>query len=300
MINREKCMTLIKKSLRILPDKIYISLYYRFRVGKKLNINNPETLNEKLQWMKFNYRNPLQSVVSDKYLVRKYVKDKIGEEYLIPLLGSWKRVEDIDFTKLPDQFVLKCNHDSGGLVVCTNKKNLDIKKAKKKLSKSLKSNFFYIGREYQYKNIKPRIICEKFISDNGKIPSDYKIYCYNGEPDVILVCQDRFSNNSHRASYSFFDQSWKFLPLNKGENLNNVPQIDKPKNLEKMIEIAKKLSTDFIFARIDLYNVDGKIYFGEITLSPNSGFDPDIKQSTDYMFGKKLVIPYWNEINKKI
>ena len=145
-MNREKIMTFIKKSLKILPDKSYIKLYYRLRVGRKLNIDNPTSLNEKLQWMKFNYRFPLQSIVSDKLLVRDYVKDKIGEEYLIPLLGSWEKYEDIDFSKLPEQFVLKCNHDSGGLVVCTNKQEINHVESKSKIEKSLKSNFFYIGR----------------------------------------------------------------------------------------------------------------------------------------------------------
>lgn len=299
-MNREKIMTFVKKSLRFLPDKAYIKLYYRLRVGRKLNVRNPETLNEKLQWLKFNYRFPLQSIVSDKLLVRDYVKEKIGEKYLIPLLGSWKEYSDIDFSALPNQFVLKCNHDSGGLVVCTDKEKLNHEEAKRKIEKSLKSNFFYIGREYQYRNIKPMIICEKFISDNGKVPMDYKIYCFNGKPDVILVCRDRFSKNTHRASYLFFDQKWNFQPLDKGdENLQDV-DIPKPENLDEMIEIAKKLSEDFVFARIDLYNIKGKIYFGEITLSPNSGFDPDIKYETDLMFGKKLEIPYWDDINRAI
>lgn len=299
-MNRDKVMTFLKKSLRFLPDKSYIKLYYRLRVGRKLNMDNPTTLNEKLQWMKFNYRFPLQSIVSDKLLVRDYVKEKIGEEYLIPLLGSWKDYEDIDFSLLPKQFVLKCNHDSGGLVVCTDKDKLDFTKAKDKVEKSLKSNFFYIGREYQYRNIKPRIICEKFISDNGNVPMDYKIYCFNGKPDVPLVCKDRFSKNTHRASYLYYDQEWNFVPLNKGDEKIQNPKIERPKNFEKMLEIARILSADFIFARIDLYNIDGKIYFGEITLSPNSGFDPDIKSETDLMFGKKLKIPYWNSINRRL
>lgn len=299
-MNRDKIMTLVKKSLRFLPDKSYIKLYYRLRVGRKLNMNNPTTLNEKLQWLKFNYRFPLQSIVSDKLLVREYVKDKIGEKYLIPLIGSWKKYDDIDFSMLPEKFVLKCNHDSGGLVVCNDKEKLNHIEARRKIEKSLSSNFFYIGREYQYRNIKPMILCEKFISDNGNVPMDYKIYCFNGVPDVILVCKDRFSKNTHRASYYFFDQEWQFQPLNKGdENIKNV-DINKPKNLDEMIDIAKELSKDFVFARIDLYNIDGKIYFGEITLSPNSGFDPDIKYETDLIFGQKLEIPYWKLINKNI
>ncbi|RHP51233.1 glycosyl transferase [Clostridiaceae bacterium AF31-3BH] len=299
-MNRDKVMTFVKKSLRFLPDKCYIELYYRLRVGRKLNTNNPTTLNEKLQWLKFNYRFPLQSIVSDKLLVRDYVKDKIGEKYLIPLLGCWGKYDDIDFSQLPEQFVLKCNHDSGGLVVCTNKEKINHVKSKNKIEKSLKNNFFYIGREYQYRNIKPRIICEKFISDNGNVPMDYKIYCFNGKPDVTLVCKDRFSKNTHRASYLYYDQEWKFIPLNKGDDKIPDPQIPKPRNFDKMLEIARVLSEDFVFARIDLYNIDGRIYFGEITLSPNSGFDADITYETDLMFGKKLKIPYWNSINKNI
>lgn len=299
-MSREKIMTLLKKSLRFLPDKSFIKLYYRLRVGRKLNSDNPETLNEKLQWLKFNYRFPLQSIVSDKLLVRDYVKEKIGEEYLIPLLGSWEEYSDIDFSSLPKRFVLKCNHDSGGLVVCTDKDKLNYEEAKKKIEKSLKSNFFYIGREYQYRNIKPMILCEKFISDDGNVPMDYKIYCFNGKPDVILVCKDRFRKNSHKASYLYYDQEWNFIPLNKGDDKLPDPKIPMPKNLDKMLEIAKVLSRDFIFARIDLYNIDGQVYFGEITLSPNSGFDADITYETDLMFGEKLKIPYWEDIKRNI
>lgn len=299
-MNKDNLMLILKKSLRFLPDKLYIKIYYRLRIGKKLNISNPITLNEKLQWLKFNYRFPLQSIVSDKLLVRDYVSKKIGSSYLIPLIGSWDSFDDISFTDFPKQFVLKCNHDSGRLVVCTDKKDFNMKKAKKKIEKSLKSNFYYIGREYQYRNIKPKIICEEFISENGNIPMDYKIYCFNGKPDVILVCKDRFSNHSHKASYLYFDHEWNFIPLNKGdENLQNV-DVPKPKNLDIMLQIAKKLSQDFIFARIDLYNINGKIYFGEVTLSPNSGFDADITYETDLLFGNKLVIPYWDEIDRKI
>lgn len=299
-MNRDDVMLFLKKSLRFIPDKSYIKLYYRLRVGKRLNSRDPVTLNEKLQWLKFNYRFPLQSIVSDKLLVRDYVSNKVGEEYLIPLLGVWENFGEIDFKELPDEFVLKCNHDSGGLIVCKDKKNLNLRDARKKIEKSLKSNFYYVGREYQYKNIKPMIICEQFISENGLVPIDYKIYCFNGKPDVILVCKDRFRNNTHKASYLFFDQNWNFLPLNKGDENISSPKIEKPINLDKMLDIAKKLSQDFVFARIDLYNINGKIYFGEITLSPNSGFDADITYETDKMFGKKLKIPYWENIEREI
>ena len=297
---KEKLLTLAKKSLFFLPDKVYIQLYYRLRTGRKLNMKNPTTFNEKIQWMKFNYRFPLQSVVSDKLLVRDYVKEKIGKEYLIPLLGKWKKFDEIDFDMIPDQFVLKCNHDSGGLVVCRDKSALDYKKAKNKIEKSLKSNFYTIGREYQYRNIKPMILCEKFISENGKVPMDYKIYCFNGKPDVMLVCRNRFSNDSHKAEYLFYDQNWKFLPWLKGDEKKKDPKLPRPENLDEMLEVAKKLSEDFIYARIDLYNVNGKIYFGEITLSPNSGFYSGLTEETDRILGEKIHIPYWDMIDRSI
>lgn len=296
-MNRERIMTIAKKSLRFLPDKQYVKLYFRLNLHRKLNIEHPVYLNDKLQWLKFNYRFPLQTIVSDKYQVRKYVSEKIGEEYLIPLLGVWDKFEQIDFEKLPEQFVLKCNHDSGGLAICTDKNAFNKAEAKKKIEKSLNSNFFWIGREHQYRNIVPKIICEKYISQDGNVPEDYKIFCFNGKPDAILVCKDRFAKGSHRAQYYFYDHDWNFLPYNKRDKQGDDPHVTKPQNLEKMLEIAAILSEDFIFARIDLYNIDGKIYFGEITLSPNSGFDPDITLETDRMFGEKLQIPYWNEIS---
>lgn len=293
-MNRDKLMKFTKKSLWFLPDEFYIKLYFRLNLHRKLNLKNPKYLNDKLQWLKFNYRFPLQTIVSDKYEVRNYVESKIGNKYLIPLLGVWNNVNEIDFNTLPEQFVLKCNHDSGGLAICIDKNKFNIKKAKKKINSSLKSNFYWIGREYQYKNIVPKIICEKFISENGQVPEDYKIYCFNGIPDVILVCKGRFSNGSHKANYYFYDKDWNFLPYNKGDDIHNNPNVKKPKNFEEMLKIATILSNDFIFARIDLYNINGQIYFGEITLSPNSGFDPDITEETDLIFGEKLVIPYWN------
>lgn len=295
-MNRERLLTGIKRSLRFIPDIPYVKLYFYMRLKRKLDLENPVYFNDKMQWMKFNYRVPLQTVVSDKYLVRQYVADKIGRKYLIPVYGTWKQFREIDFDALPDQFVLKCNHDSGGLAICTDKAAFDFAKAEKKITRSLQRNFYPIGREYQYKQITPRILCEKFLSDGGKIPMDYKIYCFNGIPDVILVCKDRFGGNSHRAKYYFFDQQWNFMRMNKGDAEITPPDIQKPERLEEMLEIAGKLSADFPFARIDLYYVDGEIYFGEITLTPNSGFDPDITLETDRYFGDKLHIPHWEEL----
>lgn len=299
-MNKEQLKTIFKKSLFFLSDKHYICLYYRLNLKRKLNYKNPSTLNEKLQWMKMNYRFPLMSIVSDKSLVREFVKNIIGAEYIVPSYGERENFNDIDFSKLPTQFVLKCNHDSGGLIICENKDTFNKNKAKKKINKCLRSDFFAIGREYQYKGIKPRIICEKFLCDNGKVPMDYKIYCFNGKVDCIMVCWDRFSNNNHRAQYRFFDKERNFLKYMKIDCLEHKEIIKKPKNLKKMLVIAEKLSKDFVFARIDLYNIDGQIYFGEITLSPNAGFDPDLTYEADKRFGDMLSIPYWDKINHNI
>lgn len=293
---KDSLKTILKKGLFFLSDRDYINLYFRVNVGRKMDWENPRTLNEKLQWLKFNYRTPLQTIVSDKILVRNYVKEKIGSRFLIPIYGIWDNFDDIDFSKLPNQFVLKCNHDSGGIVVCKDKSTFNVRKARKKINKALKSNFFYVGREYQYKNIKPRIYCEQFISDKNAVPNDYKIYCFNGKPDVLLLCFERFKNGNHRAKYQFYDKNWNFLPFNKGDEERKPVPIERPKNLDKMFEIAKELSKDFYFSRIDFYNVNGKIYFGEITLTPNSGFDPDIKYETDLRFGNLLDIPFWDDI----
>lgn len=291
-MNRADIMIKLKYALRFLPDKMYLKLYFYMTLKRKLDLNNPQTLNEKLQWLKFNDRTPLHSLVSDKYAVRKYIEQEIGEKYLVPLINQWETEEDIDFNTLPEQYVLKCNHDSGGLVICRDNIKLDQKQAVKKLKKSLSRKFYYIGREWQYRNIKPMIICEELLLDNeGNTPADYKIACFNGKADNVMVCTGRFSKEG--VKFYFFDREWKFLPYNKGdEKLPPDFTLPKPDNLDEMFEIAEKLSKPFYYARIDLYNIEGKVYFSEITLCPNSGFDSDITYETDMLFGKKLCIPY--------
>ncbi len=288
-MNRTRFMKMLKYSLRFLPDETYVKLYYRVHVKRKLNLKKPKTFNEKLQWLKFNDRDPFYAIVVDKYKVREYIKDTIGEEYLIPLIGVWDNFDDIDFDSLPDKFVLKCNHDSGGLVICTDKDKLDIKAARKKINSSLKCQFYYVGREWQYKNVKPKIICEQFIGEQDCPPADYKISCFNGKPDNIMVCYGRETGTT---KYYFFDMDWKLLRYNKwGKNAPEDFTLPKPENLEDMIRVAEILSKPYYYARIDLYNIDGKIYFGEITLCPNSGFDANILPETDELFGEKLKLP---------
>lgn len=289
-MNKKELIVRIKYSLRFIPDIAYVKLYFGLKLKRKLNLNNPQTLNEKLQWLKFNYRKPLFSYVSDKFTVRKYVKEKIGEKYLIPLLGKYDNFEQIDFKQLPNQFIIKCNHDSGGYYVCREKRNFNVKQAKKVIKSHLKRNFYYIGREWQYKNIRPCVLVEKLMLDEkNELPEDYKITCFNGKVDNIMVCKDRFSKEG--VKFYFFDKDWKFLRYNYGdEKLPNDFSLNKPEKLKEMVEIAEKLSQDFIYARIDLYCIKNEIYFGEITLSPNSGFDTDITYDTDRILGEKLII----------
>jgi len=289
-MNKKELIVRIKYSLRFIPDIAYVKLYFGLKLKRKLNLNNPRTLNEKLQWLKLNYRKPLFSYVSDKFTVRKYVKEKIGEKYLIPLLGKYDNFEQIDFKQLPNQFIIKCNHDSGGYYVCRDKRNFNEKKAKKVIKGHLKRNFYYIGREWQYKNIRPCVLVEKLMLDEkNELPEDYKITCFNGKVDNIMVCKDRFSKEG--VKFYFFDKDWSFLRYNYGdEKLPEGFSLKKPQNLDEMVKVAEKLSEDFLYARIDLYDIKNKIYFGEITLSPNSGFDTDITYNTDKILGEKLQI----------
>lgn len=260
------------KNARFIPDKLYLRLTYFLCFHKPLSFKNPKTLNEKIQWLKINDRRPEYTKLVDKYEVRKIIADKIGDEHLIPLLGVWDSADEIDYESLPDQFVLKCNHDSKSIIICRDKKDFDFEKAKKQLNRKLKTNLFWFGREWPYKDVKPRIIAEKYMVDESGVElKDYKIMCFNGKPDNVMVCYNR---NNGSTIFKFFDLSWKWLPYVRSDRYadeNDLPK--RPKGLDKMIEIAGLLSRDFYFARVDLYDVNGHVYFGEITLHPASGFD---------------------------
>lgn len=253
-----------------ISDKTFVKFQYKMATGKKLHLNNPITFNEKLQWIKLYDRNPLYTKLVDKYKVRSFVKERIGADYLIPLLGKWDNVSDIDIQKLPDSFVLKCNHDSGGIVICADKSKLNWDKDKKKLEAHLKQNHFYLSREWAYKNVKPCIIAEKYmIDDIVHELRDYKFFCFNGIPKLIQVDFNRFTNHKR----NFYTLNWEFIDL--AVKCSNDPNADihKPINLEEMIEIAKKLSAGFPEVRVDLYSINGKTYFGEMTLYHGGGFE---------------------------
>jgi hypothetical protein len=272
-----------------IPDALWLKIVFRIKMGYKLDLNNPKTFNEKLQWLKLHDRNPLYTTLVDKYEVRKYIAETIGEEYLIPLLGVWDHFEDIDFNKLPNQFVLKCTHDSGGLIICKDKSKLDIKAAKKKINSCLKRNYYWAFREWPYKNVKPRIIAEKYMEDSPKkgLP-DYKFFCFDGEIDCVMVCIDR---HIHDTKFYFFDKNWTLLLYNlRGKNAPENFTLPKPQNIQQMFELVIQLSKNTSFVRIDLYEVKNQIYFGEITFYPDSGFDPNILEETDLLWGNKILI----------
>lgn len=277
-----------KYMLRFIPDKIYIQIYYFLKLGKICNLKNPQTFNEKLQWLKLHDKNPDYIQMVDKYEVKKYIAEKIGKEYVVPTLGIWDHFDDIDFDALPEQFVLKCTHDSGGLVICKDKKSLDFDVARKKLETSLKRNFYYIGREWPYKNVKPRIIAEEYIAEEyGYELKDYKFFCFNGMCKCMKVDFDRFIN--HHANYydlqgNLLDLGEVKCPPDKGK------EIILPSTKKNMIEFAEELSKDIPFLRVDFYDVNGKILFGELTFYPASGFGRFTKEEWDHRLGEWIIL----------
>ena len=279
----------IRGYLSFVPDKMWIKYKYKRKFGKKLNLKNPKTFNEKLQWMKLYYRNPVCTTIVDKYEAKRYVAERIGEEYIIPTLGVWDRFEDIDFDALPNQFVLKCTHDSGGLVVCRDKRELDIEQAKHKINKCLKRNFYWHGREWVYKDIKPRIIAEKYMEDSQtKELRDYKFFCFNGEPKVLFVASGR--QGSGEMCFDFFDTQYNHLPIRKGHpNAEEKPS--KPVSFELMKTLAEKLSEDLPHVRADFYEVNGKVYFGELTFASGGGFGPFEPEEWDKIMGDWFILP---------
>ena len=277
----------MKISSKILPDKIYLSLKFKYKMGHFLNLENPQTFNEKLQWLKLYNRKPEYTIMVDKHEVKKYVADIIGEEYIIPTLGVWNHFDEIDFDKLPNQFVLKCTHDSGGLVICKDKNKLDLKAAKQKIEKSLKQNYYWFGREWPYKDVKPRIIAEKYmIDESGYELKDYKFFCFNGEPKMMFIATDRGSD----TKFDFYDIDFNHLPFTNGHP-NANKKIKRPKNYSKMLALAAKLSFGIPHVRVDFYNINGKIYFGELTFFHWSGLVPFEPEEWDYKLGNWLKLP---------
>ena len=280
---------------RVLSDKTYLQWMYRLKIGQKLNLENPAGLNEKLQWLKLYDRRPEYIVMADKYLVRDYIAEKLGQEHLIPLLGVWDDPDDIDFDALPDQFVLKCNHNSGlGMCICKDKSKLDIAKVKEELRKGLRQDYYLHGREWPYKDSPRKIVCEKFMTDSGAELADFKIHNFNGEPRFVLVCRDRFQATG--LTEDFFSEKWEHLDI-KRPNVPNASQpIPEPAELAQMLEFSRILAKDIPFVRTDFYVIDHKVYFGEITFFPASGMSAFEPESWDDTFGSWLELPEKKEI----
>ena len=275
---------------KLFPDKFYLKCLYRDKLSKKLNLRNPQTFNEKLQWLKLYDRKPEYTMMVDKYAVKSYVAEKIGEEYIIPTLGVWDRFEDIDFDALPDQFVLKCTHDSGGLVICRDKRKFDREAARKQICRALKRNYFWHGREWPYKNVKPRIIAEQYMEDSsGNGLRDYKFYCFGGVPKFLYISEGL--ENHATASISFLNLDWTFAPFQRKDYKNFVSLPDKPTCFGKMLKLAEELSRVCSFLRVDLYEIDGKIYFSELTFTPCSGMIPFTSEEWDKILGSWIELP---------
>jgi len=278
--------------IHIFPDKLFLKAIYYCSFGKELDLKNPKTFNEKLQWLKLYDRKPEYVQMVDKYEAKKYVADIIGDQYIIPTYGVWDSFDEIDFNTLPNQFVLKCTHDSGGLAICRDKSTFNIDDARNKINAALKRNFYYVGREWPYKNIKPRIIAEKYLEDKNRVvPEDYKIYCMNGEPYYTVVFHNRF-NQSEELSETVYDIDWNPLPVSFDNHFQVSEIIEpKPNNYDELISVCKKLCSNTIQSRIDFYIVNDRIYFGEITLYTASGFQPMIPEIMDEELGKLIKLP---------
>ena len=278
---------IVQKLWFLFPDKPYLQILFYLRMGKRLDLKNPQSFNEKLQWLKLYDRKPEYTQMVDKYAVKDYVANIIGKEYIIPTLGVWDRPEDIDFDSLPNQFVLKTTHGGGGggVVICKNKDCFDKVAAIKKLKRSMKQNIYNKLREWPYKNVQKRVIAEKYLSNTEGELDDYKIHNFNGVPKFILLCRDRFSEKG--MSDDFYSEKWEHLDV-KRPGKDNPDKHEKPKTLEEMLFLAKKISEELRFSRTDFYTVNDKVYFGEITFYPASGMFKFEPEKYDILFGSWL------------
>lgn len=273
-----------------MSDEQYLKIAYRIKMGKKLNLENPQTFNEKLQWLKLHDRRPEYTMMVDKYLVKDYVAGIIGAEHIIPTIGVWDDPDEIDFDALPERFVLKCNHNSGlGMCICKDKSKLNIRKVKAELRKGLKQNYYFSNREWPYKNVPRKIIAEQYMEDeSGYELFDYKFMCFNGEVKCSFVCSDRFSSEGLKVT--FYDLDWNVMPFERHYPKAQKP-IPKPQSYEQMIAFAERLSRDIPFVRVDFYEINGQVYFGELTFYPGAGLEEFAPEEWDYRLGSWITLP---------
>ncbi len=279
---------LSKVASLIKDDETYLKLKWRLRFGEPLNLDSPRTFNEKLQWLKLHDHRPEYTRMVDKYEAKKYVAEKLGEEYIIPTLGVWDRFDDIDFDSLPNQFVLKCTHDSGGLVICKDKSTLDMEATRKKLEKYLKRNYYMQSREWPYKNVKPRIIAEKYMEEKGEGElKDYKIFNFDGKAKVIQVDYGRFTKHMR----NLYSTQWDYIEAAICFPTDPNHKIPKPEKLDEMLALAEKLSAGIPHVRTDFYYIDDKIYFGELTFYHGSGMETFVPEEYGFTMGEYLKLP---------
>lgn len=285
-----------KYFLNFLPDKLFLQLKYFLIFNEKLDLNNPLTFNQKLQWLKLYDRQDIYTNMVDKYEAKENLSKIIDKKYFIPTIGIYNNFDEINFDKLPEKFVIKCTHDSGGLIICKDKKNLDKKNAKKKINKCLKKNYYLMHREWPYKNIKPRILIEKYMSDNNSEDLiDYKVMCFNGTPQYIFTCTERYSPEGLKVT--FFDTQWKKQSFQR-HYPSSSKKIKKPENLQLMLELSKKLSSNIPFVRVDWYEINGNLYFGELTFYPGAGNEEFTPKEWDYKLGELINLDSVNKYEK--
>lgn len=283
-------MVFLLSKCKFLGDETYTRLKYRLIFRKKLNLDKPITLNEKIQWLKLKYRKTEYISLVDKIDVRKFVSDKIGDKYLIPILGVWDSPDEIDFDSLPNQFVLKCSHDSGSVVICKDKSSFDKSAAIKRLKSKYQKSLYWWNREWVYKQLKPRILAEKYMEDSksGEL-RDYKFFCFNGQCRMLFIATNR-QNSNKSTTFDFFDIDFNHIDVRQGHP-NATPFPEKPENYNEMISLAECLSDGIPFVRVDFYEVNGKTYFGELTFFHDGGMVPFEPEKWDVIFGDWLRLP---------
>lgn len=274
-----------------LSDEEFLSKLCKLKLGYELCLDNPTKFNEKIQWLKIYDRKPEYTIMADKFLVKDFVKERIGEQYIIQTIGVWEHFDEIDFDELPSQFVLKCTHDSGSIIIVKDREEFaQIKeKVKTKIEKKLRKNYYYHTREWCYKNIHPRIIAEPYLqNDSEEEMVDYKFMCFNGKVRCSFVCSERFSEDGLKVT--FFDREWNRMPFER-----HYPRskrfLPKPQKYSEMITLAEELAKDIPFIRVDFYEINGKVYFGELTLYPGSGFEEFCPREWDETLGTWISLP---------
>lgn len=274
---------------RFFPDRLYIKLLYRLKMGRRLDLNNPQRYTEKIQWLKLYDHRPIYTTIVDKFEVKKYVANIIGEQYIIPTIGIWDNPESIEWNTLPNKFVLKTTNGGGGagVIVCKDKSKLDIHQAIIKLNNSLRFNIYGHLREWPYRNVFPQIIAEQYMEDESGELRDYKFYCFSGEPKVMLLASNRFSDHN----FNYYDMQFNPLPIHSALGSKSEIDFEKPEAFEDMIELSRRLSEGYAHVRVDLYYVNHKIYFGELTLYDSSGYDNLSSDDEDLRWGTWLDLP---------